>query len=100
MPDRLDSLTPAPFETLQGLFNYYENVYPSGAVIHETELRSISARISADNHEYLGALAEKWGMSRSALVAQLLEAALNEVELREAAKQQEDEHVKAQSAVL
>jgi hypothetical protein len=100
MPDSLDSLTPAPFETLQGLFNYYENVYPSGAVVHETELRSISARISAGNHDYLAALSEKWGMSRSALAAQLLEAALNEIELRDTAKQQKDEHVKAQSAAL
>jgi hypothetical protein len=98
MPE--DSLTPAPFESLQGLFNYYENIYPSGAVVYGIELRSVSARISAGNYEYLGALAEKWGMSRSALAAQILEAALNEVELRDAGKQQDDAREKAQQAAL
>lgn len=91
---------PEPFNSLQDLFNFYENVYPSGVVVHETELRSVSARITASNHEYLGALAEKWGMSRSALAAQILEAALNELELRDAAKEQDDERVRAQRAAL
>ncbi len=88
------------FPTMQELFNFYENVYPSGAVVHETELRSISARISAGNYEYLSALAEKWGISKSALAAQMLEAALNEIELRDSAKQEQDEREKAQQAAL
>jgi Zn-dependent peptidase ImmA (M78 family) len=86
------------FHAIQELFNFYENVLPPGYEIRERDLRSVSARIPASAYEELERLSERWGVSRSALAAQLLQTALNEVELREAmqvSKQHQDDESKA-----
>lgn len=74
------------FHNVQELFNFYENVVPGVDANAEQDLRSVSARIRLGSYEELGRLSERWGVSRSALAAQLLETALNELEMREEAQ--------------
>jgi Zn-dependent peptidase ImmA (M78 family) len=88
MPDR--------FHSVRQLFDYHDRTDLFGISTPEVELRSVSARISQGNHEYLGDLAERWGISRSALAAQLLETALEEIELHDEGEKQR----KAQEAAL
>jgi hypothetical protein len=76
------------FYGIQQLFDYHERVLPPGLEYQGTELRSVSARIPAGQSDYLGELAERWGISKSALAAQLLMTALNEIELRDAGLEQ------------
>jgi Zn-dependent peptidase ImmA (M78 family) len=71
------------FHSVQELFNFYENVLPPGFEAQERDLRSISARIPSGTYEELERLSERWGVSKSALAAQLLQTALEEIELHE-----------------
>jgi hypothetical protein len=88
------------FHGIDELFNFYERVVPPGWTFEDEELRSISARIPLGSFEYMGELAEKWGMSRSALAAALIRTALNEIELRQDQEAQRAEREKAQRAAL
>jgi hypothetical protein len=88
------------FHGIDELFNFYERIAPDMFSSQEEELRSISARIPLGSFEYLGKLAENWGMSRSALAALLVQTALNEIELRQSQQEQQLEREKAQRAAL
>jgi hypothetical protein len=65
--------------TVERLFNEHELNDLSEQ--YEAELRPVSARIPMESYAILEAFAARWGQSKSSLAAQLLETALDELDL-------------------
>jgi predicted DNA-binding protein len=62
------------------LYNLYEETIPRENARLDEQLRQVSTRIEQSSYHTLAKLSERWGVSKSALVAQILEAGLQEFE--------------------
>jgi predicted DNA-binding protein len=82
--------------TTQEFFNFQENIVPGLDERIEAELRPVSARIPLESYKTLEHFAERWGFTKSALAAQVLETALGELELLQYTHEQQE----AQKAAL
>jgi hypothetical protein len=76
--------------TIERLFNDHELSGPDDR--YEAELRSISARIPIESHVILEAFSARWDLSKSFLAAQLLETALDELDLLRSGRELKKAH--------
>ncbi len=73
--------------TVKQLFESYEDSEFSDR--YEAELRPVAARIPLESYEVLEQFAVRWNQSKSALAAQLLESALDELHILDVLGKQE-----------